>query len=118
MIETLLDVQDLSIAFTQGGKTSTAVDRISFDTELRTPSPYRKGVLHTDSNATSNEQPVAVPGLGTDPATNCTIPSLPLCRKLEFKPLSIRLTEVTKPIAPAIQKRACDRFFLLGSFRF
>ena len=26
----LLSVRDLSVAFTQGGKTSTAVDRISF----------------------------------------------------------------------------------------
>jgi len=31
MTETLLDVQDLSIAFTQGGATTTAVDQISFD---------------------------------------------------------------------------------------
>lgn len=31
MTKTLLDIQDLSIAFTQGGKTSTAVDRISFN---------------------------------------------------------------------------------------
>jgi microcin C transport system ATP-binding protein len=29
--EALLSVRDLSVAFTQGGQTSTAVDRISFD---------------------------------------------------------------------------------------
>ena len=31
MTDTLLDIRDLSIAFTQGGKTTTAVERISFD---------------------------------------------------------------------------------------
>ncbi|MBX3578273.1 MAG: ABC transporter ATP-binding protein [Rhizobiaceae bacterium] len=31
MTEPLLSVRDLSVAFTQGGRTSTAVDRISFD---------------------------------------------------------------------------------------
>ena len=31
MTETLLDVQDLSVAFTQAGKTTIAVDQISFD---------------------------------------------------------------------------------------
>ncbi|MEM9277228.1 MAG: ABC transporter ATP-binding protein [Pseudomonadota bacterium] len=31
MTETLLDIQDLSVAFTQGGNTATAVDRISFN---------------------------------------------------------------------------------------
>jgi len=31
MTDRLLDIKDLSIAFTQGGNSSTAVDRISFD---------------------------------------------------------------------------------------
>ena len=31
MTEPLLSVRDLSVAFTQGGKTTTAVDHISFD---------------------------------------------------------------------------------------